>query len=338
MKQRDRIAACLLAVLLLLCVLTGCAQPLLRPANTTETAAETTAQETTPVTDPVTEKPDVPPQREPETTAAETTVPETTASETTEAETTESTIEVSGGGLLFGIPEETTGAPPVPETPGGEIPGNGSYYPSVLMYHLILEEPYTELEGLFVRPSEFEDHLRVLTEQGYQFLFAEEFQKTDKKSVILTFDDGYEDNYTEMFPILQRYGAKATVFMIGSKVGTNRYLNADMIREMAESGLVQFDSHTYSHSDLRSLSESAMEWEFSETDRLLYGLTGRHPATICYPAGGYNASVMQAATRYYRFGFTTVNSAFTAGCDPMAICRVRVSRGMRGSGLLYLLG
>ena len=330
-KKRYRIAVCVLSVLLLLCVLTGCGEPMLRPATTTP--AETDTKAPPPDTEPVTENPDAPPlQWEPETSAPETTTEETAA------ETTESVMEVTGGGLLFGTPEETTGAPAFPETPDAETSGEGGYYPVVLMYHLILEEPYTDLTGLFVRPSEFEDHLRVLTEQGYQFLFAEEFGRTDEKSVILTFDDGYEDNYTEMFPILQRYGAKATVFMIGSKVGANRYLRADMIREMAESGLVQFDSHTYSHSDLRSLSESARAREFAEMDQLLYTLTGRHPATICYPAGGYDTSVMRAAAEYYRFGFTTVNSARTSGCGPMEICRVRVSRGTRGSGLLYLLG
>ncbi len=72
--------------------------------------------------------------------------------------------------------------------------------PKVLMYHLILETPYNANTGLFVRPSDFEDQIRCLLEAGYTFLFADEFTWLTQKSVILTFDDGYRDNYTELFP------------------------------------------------------------------------------------------------------------------------------------------
>ena len=91
---------------------------------------------------------------------------------------------------------------------------NGERYPTVLMYHCVHEEPYTENTALFVRPSELEKQLQLLSEMDIDCLFADEFAPVDKNSVILTFDDGYEDNYTYMFPLIKKYNIKVTVYMI----------------------------------------------------------------------------------------------------------------------------
>ncbi|MGE5552776.1 MAG: polysaccharide deacetylase family protein [Betaproteobacteria bacterium] len=66
--------------------------------------------------------------------------------------------------------------------------------------------------------------------------------------MVLTFDDGYESLYTRVFPLLLRYGTKATVYLIVSRMGQSRrgqrYLSADQIRRMDQSGLVEFGSRT----------------------------------------------------------------------------------------------
>ena len=68
-----------------------------------------------------------------------------------------------------------------------------------------------------------------------------------EKPVILTFDDGYDDNYTELFPLLQKYNAKATIFVIPKAIGTPHKMTAEQIYELSRSGLVSIQSHTYSH-------------------------------------------------------------------------------------------
>ncbi|GFI56490.1 poly-beta-1,6-N-acetyl-D-glucosamine N-deacetylase [Clostridiales bacterium] len=318
MKRNMKITAFLMTVLVLSCMTAGCAQPLLRSANT-ETAQQTTyadAMDSSPVqTDtPVT------------TDLPETTVPETLPPETT-APAPLQTMEVTGGGNIDLSPK------------GDNHDGStGTYAPSALMYHLILEQPYTELTNLFVRPTEFEDHLQKLCAADCIFLFADEYALTEKKSIILTFDDGYEDNYTQMFPILKKYGAKATVFMITSKINMPGYLTEDMIREMAASGLVRFESHTHTHPSLTSLSAEDLAWQFAQSGEILYNLTGRYPQAICYPGGTVNDFVIGEAAKCYRFGYTTHNSADTSGCDPLALSRVRVSRGMSGNAVLSRLG
>ena len=154
------------------------------------------------------------------------------------------------------VPSETT-EPTMPETqpqteplteptvPDSDVvyDENGNF-PAVVMYHLIMETPYNNNETLFVRPGDFEAQLQALTEAGYDFLFANDYNKTAGNSIILTFDDGYLDNYTTMFPLLKKYSAKATVFLISDMIGHPEYMNEAQIKEMADSGLVKFDKNS----------------------------------------------------------------------------------------------
>ena len=179
------------------------------------------------------------------------------------------------------------------------------YVPKAMMYHLIMETPYNDLTPLFVRPSDFDSQLQYLTENGYGFMFADEWQIADKPTVILTFDDGYVDNYTDMFPILKKYGAKATVFLISEMIGNDGYLNADQIVEMASSGLVSFQCHTAHHVDLAYQDADTMRSEFSASIDKIVSLTGRPVRALAYPAGSYNDTVISVASEYFSFCYTT---------------------------------
>ena len=71
---------------------------------------------------------------------------------------------------------------------------------------------------------EFEKHLTILDSLGYEYLFADEWQIKNNPTVMITLDDGYVDNYTEMFPILKAHGAKATVFLVTNLIDTLFFL------------------------------------------------------------------------------------------------------------------
>ncbi len=234
---------------------------------------------------------------------------------------------VSGESVIMGETEP-------PEEP--QVPA-GSLYPTVLTYHLIYDEPFTQYTNLFVRTADFEDQLRAMTDAGYTFLFADSFGGCATKSVILTFDDGYEDNYTNMFPLLKKYGARATVFMITDKIDMPGYLTSDQIREMADSGLVRFGSHTVSHSDLRSLGGDRLRRELSDSKQIIENLTEQEVRCVCYPAGGYSAAALAEAANYYSFGFTTHSGKYS-GEGALEIPRIAVRRGVNGQSLLWLLG
>ena len=115
-----------------------------------------------------------------------------------------------------------------------------------LMYHGIDDKPGKE--GIFV--DEFEEQMKLIKDKTSFKL--EELKKVNYKlpenSILVTFDDGYKNNYTLAYPILKKYNIKATIFLNTRYVGNNAdYLSWENIKEMYESGLVDFQMHTHSH-------------------------------------------------------------------------------------------
>jgi peptidoglycan/xylan/chitin deacetylase (PgdA/CDA1 family) len=228
--------------------------------------------------------------------------------------------------MILGQDTEPAVQEPVPQ-PQIYVP-NGKVAPLALMYHLILDQPYSALESLFVRPSELRGHIEALLEKGYTFIFADEYAYSDQKTVIMSFDDGYIDNYTEMFPIIKEYNVKVTVFMITNYIDGADYLSTDMIKEMAASGLVSFQSHTASHPALPSVSDDSMRYEFQTSNERLENLTGRPVRALCYPTGAVDARTVSVVQGYYDFAYTTVSTNTTAGYSVYELPRLRVNRGI----------
>lgn len=146
-------------------------------------------------------------------------------------------------------------AAPVPEVPmiyASSKAGEPAAYPiqmPVLMYHHVVYnwEKYNEMT---VTVGRLEQDLQWLTENGYHTVLPRELaagQPLPEKPILITFDDGYQSNYTLAYPLLQKYQAKAAialmVYMQDYPGGS--FLTWDMCREMAASGLVEFGSHGY---------------------------------------------------------------------------------------------
>lgn len=91
----------------------------------------------------------------------------------------------------------------------------------VLMYHAVGDDCWGE-ESLFVKPEELEKQLQYLSENGYETIFFEDLSHIEQyeKPVILTFDDGYDDNAEKLLPLLRKYDMKATIFLIAGDVGS----------------------------------------------------------------------------------------------------------------------
>lgn len=177
----------------------------------------------------------------------------------------------------------------------------------VLLYHLVSDETYGPNEYLFVRVSDFERQLAEIRRLGYETVFADELDKTrGKKCVVLTFDDGYADNFTAVLPLLEKYDMKATVFLISDMIGTEGHLNEAQIREMAASGRIHFGSHTKSHRKLSELDDDEMRIELLESRRRIEELTGQTVTSLAYPNGVCDsASERVAAENGYLYCYTT---------------------------------
>lgn len=174
------------------------------------------------------------------------------------------------------------------------------------MYHMI-REPDGEQERRYAcPPARFESHMRLLRDNGYNVLGLGEVASciaaqrvVPARSVVVTLDDGFRDNYENAFPILQRYRIPATIFlasglmektnawMEGRGYPSRQMLNWDEIAEMANAG-IDFGGHTLTHARLSELPEDRALAEIAEGRQLIEDRLGRAIAHFAYPYGLYN--------------------------------------------------
>lgn len=198
----------------------------------------------------------------------------------------------------------------------------------ILMYHAVSDDLWG-ISGLFVSPANMEKQLQYLADNGYTPIWFEDLAniETIEKPVILTFDDGYDDNYTELFPLLKKYNMKATVFMITGSIGAEHYLTADQIQDMSGSGLVSFQSHTVSHPDLGQCTAEELDAELLNSKATLARLTGKEPFVLCYPMGKWSELSLEKTAEHYEYGIFMSGKTFVTGeTDRVKIYRKYVSR------------
>lgn len=197
----------------------------------------------------------------------------------------------------------------------------------VLMYHAVSDQTWG-LEGLFLSPPDMEAQLKYLTENGYDPIFFSDLPHLDqyKKPVILTFDDGYNNNYTDLYPLLQKYNVKATIFVIPSSVGGQYSMTAAQIKEMADSGLVSIQSHTQDHKELASLSADQQKQQFAQSQLAIARMTGRIPSVLSYPSGSYDSNTLSLAPEYFDMAVKSRGSLWTVQNNFFEIDRYPVYR------------
>ncbi len=186
-----------------------------------------------------------------------------------------------------------------------------------LMYHHIgvLEDTQDEQFPFTISPAQFERQLLFLKERGYTVASQEDIVHARQTGhthvenpVLLTFDDGYEDNFTHLFPLLKKYQAHALIFLVTERVGTPGYLTWEQIGQMHASGLVAFGSHSCTHRRLRSLSDEDIAQEITQSKQILEEKLGCPVLSFCYPfgAGGFDKRVRpQVLKAGYILDFST---------------------------------
>lgn len=198
----------------------------------------------------------------------------------------------------------------------------------ILMYHAVSDDLWG-FDELFVSPSDMEEQLAYLVENGYDPIFFEDLDHVQDydKPVILTFDDGYLDNYTELYPLLQKYNVKATIFVITSTMGVSqRSMTREQVKELSDSGLVSIQSHTVTHTELSSLDYDQQLVEIRDSKLEVTRMTGREPHVLCYPSGERNEISQELAAEYYNFGIDMNGGLYTTGDDRTSVSRYYVSR------------
>ncbi|MBZ9626275.1 polysaccharide deacetylase family protein [Clostridium sp. FP2] len=171
----------------------------------------------------------------------------------------------------------------------------------VLMYHK-LTTISAKQDGLVVLQSAFRSQMNYLKTHGYNTISLDQFYDNlskgtalPNKPVLITFDDGYVNNYTLAYPILKANKQKATVFMISKDIDTNPgSMTSKQLKEMDANGF-RVENHTNKHENLPTLSYTNQLATITKTKQVLEKLLGRKVVYLAYPYGAYNSSAIKAA-------------------------------------------
>ncbi len=219
----------------------------------------------------------------------------------------------------------------------------------ILMYHYVSAppedaDPYRI--DLSIHPETFRAHMEYLFFEGYTPISLYDLDQSlldgtplPAKPVILTFDDGYVDHYTHVFPALRQYGFTGTFFVITgtADAGSSQYLTWEQIREMADAGM-DMESHTKSHVDLRGRPYDMLVYELLGSVESLAAYSGKSPAMFCYPVGRYDMDVLTVLEALgIRRAVTTERGAWHTTDNRLLLPRLRITGNMGVAGLAQLL-
>jgi peptidoglycan/xylan/chitin deacetylase (PgdA/CDA1 family) len=184
--------------------------------------------------------------------------------------------------------------------------------PPVIQYHKVDRPgPGSLVRGGFTPPRRFARQMSYLKKSGFVFYtvsaLMEHFIDHDRfpeRGIAVTLDDGWHDNYTNAFPVLQALDIVATVFIVPSCLGerstkavaegetARAHLSRDQVKEMSKAG-IEFGSHSLNHRLLHQLPHQEVVVEVEEAKRQIEELTGKECKSFAYPAGYYNQQAQQ---------------------------------------------
>jgi peptidoglycan/xylan/chitin deacetylase (PgdA/CDA1 family) len=184
--------------------------------------------------------------------------------------------------------------------------------PPVIQYHKIDNPGHgTLVRGGFTPPRRFARQMAFLKQRKLVFYTASglieyfiEHSSFPENGIAVTLDDGWQDNYTNAFPVLQELGLVATVYIVPSCIGerstkavaegekVREHLSRKQVLEMSEAG-IEFGSHSLNHRLLHQLPCQEIVLEVEEAKRQIEELTQKECKTFAYPAGHYNKHAQQ---------------------------------------------
>lgn len=198
----------------------------------------------------------------------------------------------------------------------------------VLNYHKV--DDYNH--ALSILPSEFEEQIKYLYENGYHTITPDDLinhlkygSPLPSRPILITFDDGYLDNYLNAYPVLKKYNFTATIFIVTDLVGKDpRFMTWEQVREMQDSGFV-FGSHTVHHVAMTSIPIEQVENELIQSRDEISRNLGNVPRYFAYPTGAYNLEIEKIVRNTgYTAAFTIRYGQAGPNSDLYAIERIPI--------------
>jgi peptidoglycan/xylan/chitin deacetylase (PgdA/CDA1 family) len=211
---------------------------------------------------------------------------------------------------------------------GSRTQASGASDIPVLLYHRV-----GDTQGhMTVTPKRFATDLGNLKNMGFSTINLDLFRRyladpetpLPENPLMISFDDGYRDNFLNAYPILREYGMTAAFYIITGMVGEEDRLTSAHIREMATNGM-SIGSHTVSHRALGELETEEAAAELSLSRLFLEGLLQRPVNFVAYPKGSYNEFTAKLANESaYNGGFSVEYGTCTQSSNPYALRRIPV--------------
>ncbi len=183
-------------------------------------------------------------------------------------------------------------SPTVVPTEAWVVQGPGDVTIPILLYHHIDTSPINN--RYYVTPEKFEAQMKLLHDWGYTSITATmlieaitQGTKLPPRPFVITMDDGYLDNYTNAFPITQKYGFTGVLYLVSNYIGAENYLTVDQVLEMYRAGW-EVGSHGMNHLDLTKVNAETAYAEVVGSRRVLEEMLGIPVLTFAYPFGAYN--------------------------------------------------
>ena len=214
------------------------------------------------------------------------------------------------------------------------------------MYHMVSHHRQGgRFNKLRVPPEEFERQLAWLYNQGWQFVHVSQLkEQSNEKTVALTFDDGYRDNFLVADPLLRKFNAKATLFLtidrhdrnwsvfkneerVDSELASEPKLLDEDVAAMLQSGRWEIGAHGLTHANLPNSSPAIRESEIAGSKKQLADQFSRNIVSFAYPFGLYEQSDVDLLSKYsYEFGLTTQQGISTdVAKEALELKRVKVN-------------
>jgi peptidoglycan/xylan/chitin deacetylase (PgdA/CDA1 family) len=187
----------------------------------------------------------------------------------------------------------------------------GQYTVPIMMYHNV--DDADEFRANTVSPRHFEQQMAYLKAHGFRVLSLDELVQLTKsrkslprKSAVITFDDGYADNYEHAYRILKKYGYPAIIFVLADLMNTDGYLTWEQLKKMVNNGIM-VGSHTRRHSYLPDLSPAEQRDEIFGSKRIIEQNLSVPTDYFSYPIGGFNQEIKQLVKEAGYQGAVTTN-------------------------------
>lgn len=236
----------------------------------------------------------------------------------------------------------------------------------VITYHSI-QDSNEEENKYIIKTETFEEMVKSLKENDFTFLTLKDVEdiiyngkELPKRPILITFDDGYKDNYENVYPIIKKYDAHASIFLIGSKLDNEGFLSSDNVIEMSESGFIDFGSHSYNlHDVFEDGPNKGKTWMFAKLENesdehyfnkikddliwnntVVYERSSVFPTAIAYPGAMVNDTVLEAAKEAgLKIGFVGANKSASklSSLDPYQIKRFNIKESSNIKNMVRFL-